>query len=87
MGILFDESGECWLRGRDWGRVVAVVGAGLGGGHGGKHGSTGGVTYAQLKLPLLGPGLLLLVLAKLHEKGVAALVRLMSSWYWSMVLR
>ena len=58
------------------GRVVAaVVGAGLGRGRpvGGQHGSTGGVTYAQLELPLLGPGLLLLVLAKLHEKGVTAL--------------
>ena len=38
-----------------------------------QHRCASGIAHAKLELPLLGPGLLLLVLAKFNEKGVAAL--------------
>ena len=38
-----------------------------------QHRCASGIAHAKLELPLLGPGLLLLVLAKFNEKGVATL--------------
>ncbi|MDG1831886.1 MAG: hypothetical protein P8J63_01545 [Verrucomicrobiota bacterium] len=54
---------------------MIIVGAGFGRGRaiGSKHRRAGGIAYAKLELPFLGPILLLLVLAELDEQRITAL--------------